>query len=393
MKKFIPILKVGRFKDASGRNCDITPQVLTDIVDSYKTKTAPLVKGHPNNEAPAMGWIEKLKIQGEELLASFSEVSEEFKSEVAQGLFKNISASFFMPLSESNPSKGKYCLRHVGALGASRPAIPNLGTLQEALAFSELEDKDRMSEVQNSSRMSDMFCIHSNDEVVCFSEFAEQEESLGFFEKLIKGAIEKALKKQREEIMAEVKRTFQALSFSEENLNNTEAGIQLSPSVATLDSDILSSGGINMSEKTARELELEQELQKQKDENDRLKSEQDKSERNKVIAEEVAKVKEEKNLDDAIAQKLTEKAESSAEADGKKAVADFSEFIEPQKKSTNHRFGDKTPDTGKGVANFSEGEQEIVNTVEYADEVEKHMKDGSTRQEAHSKAIANLGKK
>lgn len=371
MPKFIPILRVGRYKDASGRNVDITPQVLKEIQESYQSGSAPLVKGHPNADAPSMGWIEKLKIQGNELLASFSEVSETFKEEVAQGLFKNISASFFFPLSDSNPQKGKYCLRHVGALGAARPAIPNLGTLQEALAFSE-----------------------SEDDVTCYAEFAEQEESIGFFEKLIKGAIEKALKKQREEIMAEVKRSFQSLNFSEGNLKNKEAGIQLSPSMATLDSDILSSGGTNMSEKTARELELERELQQTKDENDRLKQEQDKSERSKVIAEQVAKVKEEKNLDDATTQKLTEKAEAMSNNgfDPKEAVANLSEFIPSGKVQTQHRFGEKTPEQGKGAANFAEGDQEIVNTAEYADAVEKHMNNGSTRQEAHSKAVAELGK-
>ncbi len=153
MGKFIPILRVGRYKDASGRNCDITPQVLTDIVESYKSKSAPLVKGHPQSDAPAMGWIDKLKIVGNELQASFSDITEEFQHEVEQRSFKNISASFFMPLSDSNPSKGKHCLRHVGVLGASRPAIPNLGTLQEAFKDMGVRSAeiDRTSPVKGAS--------------------------------------------------------------------------------------------------------------------------------------------------------------------------------------------------------------------------------------------------
>ncbi|MGL4676464.1 MAG: hypothetical protein ACRCWI_02205 [Brevinema sp.] len=379
----IPILKVGRYKDASGRNYDITSQVLREIQESYTSKSAPLVKGHPTSEAPAMGWIDKLKVIGEELLASFSEVTKEFKKKVEQNSFRNVSASFFMPLSESNPQKGKYCLRHVGALGASRPAIPNLGTLQEALAFSEDEES-----------------------ISCYAEFSEQEESVGFFEKLIKGAIESSLKKQREEIMSEVKQIVGSINLNENQINQ-EAGIQLLPSMATLDSDILSSGGKDMSEKTvkadpncacqhdshrmSRELELEQENQKQKEEIDRLKSEQDKVERSKTIADEVAKVKEEKNLDEETVQKLTEKAEASSETDGKKAVANFSEFIEKRTVRTQHRFGNYGLETG--TANFSEDHTPLEHTAEYADEIDKLTKEGVGRQEAHHQAMQKLSKK
>ncbi|MGL4393603.1 MAG: hypothetical protein ACRCS8_00025 [Brevinema sp.] len=87
MSKFIPILRTGRYKDASGRVYDITPQMLQEIKDSYKSKSAPLVKGHPNADAPSMGWIDQLKLKGEELLASFSDIADSFKEEVAQSAF------------------------------------------------------------------------------------------------------------------------------------------------------------------------------------------------------------------------------------------------------------------------------------------------------------------
>ncbi|SFB88434.1 hypothetical protein SAMN02745150_01184 [Brevinema andersonii] len=140
MTKMIPILKVGRYKDSSGRNYDITPHMLKELEETYHPNSAPLVKGHPNHDEPALGWVDQLKAEGDVLLASFSQVAESFKNEVAEGLFKNVSASFFLPFSEANPTKGQYSLRHVGALGASRPAIPGLGTLQEALAFAEQDD-------------------------------------------------------------------------------------------------------------------------------------------------------------------------------------------------------------------------------------------------------------
>lgn len=123
MAKMIPILKVGRYKDASGRSYDITPSMLKELAETYKPNTAPLVKGHPNNDEPALGWVDRVKADGDTLFASFSQVAESFK---------NVSASFFLPFSDANPAKGRYALRHVGALGAARPAIPELGTLRKA---------------------------------------------------------------------------------------------------------------------------------------------------------------------------------------------------------------------------------------------------------------------
>ena len=357
MPKMIPILRIGRYKDAGGRNYDITPQVLKELVESFKSKTAPLVKGHPTNDAPAMGWVEKLKIEGDKLLASFSEITEDFKEEVAQSAFRNISASFFMPLSDSNPAKGKYCLRHVGALGASRPAIPNLGTLQEALAFSEY-----------------------NDGVICFSEHEESPVKENILEKMIVGLVAKALKKQKEEMIVEVKKIIGSLNFSENN--NQEENQE-------------GEEGMLEPTKTAREIELENELSKSQDENKRLTTEKEKEERSRVIAEEVTKVATEKNLDEATTQKLTEKAEKLAEGgtSPKEAVASFAEFIaDNSPKSTTHRFGDKTPDPQKGAASFAEGDTPIEETAVFADEVERLCAGGTNRQDAFRMAKNNLEK-
>ncbi|MGL4676049.1 MAG: hypothetical protein ACRCWI_00050 [Brevinema sp.] len=136
----IPILKIGCYTDSKGKVLELTHQILQEIADCYSENSAPLIKGHPNSEDPAMGWVHQLKLIGDKLYASFTDINEIFKQELKKKLFKNISASFFLPNSSSNPQQGKYCLRHVGALGATRPAIPNLGRLQDILSFSEEED-------------------------------------------------------------------------------------------------------------------------------------------------------------------------------------------------------------------------------------------------------------
>ncbi|MGL5956421.1 MAG: hypothetical protein ACRC0X_07470, partial [Brevinema sp.] len=136
----IPILKIGCYTDSKGKTLELTHHILQEIADCYPENSAPLIKGHPTSEDPAMGWVHQLKLIGDKLYASFSDINENFKRELKNKSFKNISASFFLPNSSSNPQRGKYCLRHVGALGATRPAIPNLGGLQDILSFSEEEE-------------------------------------------------------------------------------------------------------------------------------------------------------------------------------------------------------------------------------------------------------------
>jgi len=382
MARMIPILKVGRYKDASGRNYDITPQVLKELAETHIPNSAPLVKGHPTNDAPAMGWVEKLKIEGDKLLASFSRVSPEFAEEVEKNAFKNISASFFMPLSDSNPSKGKYCLRHIGALGASRPAIPELGTLQEALAFSEDEDS-----------------------ISCFSAYEDILPKENILEKMITGLLAKALKKQREEIFAEVKKIVSSANFSSENNfdknnNSIENNNSIKNNKDTDSTDILSESayapsmvlGENMTE---REKELETQLKKSQEETKRLQDEANKKEVSVQVKAEVEKVAKEKNLDEKTVKSLEEKATKLAETgiEAKEAVASFSEFIpDNSKQKTNHRFGNQIPSQGNGVADFSEGDKPIEDTAEFADEVAKLEKDGVGRSDAFKQAKINLSK-
>ncbi len=330
MPKFIPILRVGRYKDASGRNCDITPQVLTDIVESYESKSAPLVKGHPNNEAPAMGWIDRLKIVGNELQASFSDITEEFQHEVEQRSFKNISASFFMPLSDSNPSKGKHCLRHVGVLGASRPAIPNLGTLQEALAFSEdrlsITTPERESSPLTPEQMSLTFCQEGEELLLCFSEFAESEESVGFFEKLLKSA-----KPKNDDLLQELDKAKQEL-------------------------------------KELKALLLQ-----------------------KAFEEQIQQFVVDKKLDENKAKSFREMVlkYSQRGTSPEEVIANFSEFISSGEEVRTHRFGENTPPEQIGSVNFAEN---IEHTAVFADEVDKLCQNGMTRSDAYKQAKQNLEK-
>lgn len=132
MGKFIRIFKAGTHVDSAGREHTYTVDDLDRMVELYNEqpddvrRQAPLVYGHPKDNAPAHGWVGKLKREGEYLLASCEEMTKEFVESVTTGRYKFRSASFY-------PSG---LLRHVGFLGAVQPAVAGLGDV----AFSDADD-------------------------------------------------------------------------------------------------------------------------------------------------------------------------------------------------------------------------------------------------------------
>ncbi len=116
---WIEIFKTGEHTDSQGRTRKWTEKELDEIVSKYNTQkehTAPIVIGHPKDNAPAYGWVESLKREGSKLLAKIKDVAEEFKDWVNKGLYKKRSISLYPNL----------LLRHVGFLGAQPPAIKGL---------------------------------------------------------------------------------------------------------------------------------------------------------------------------------------------------------------------------------------------------------------------------
>jgi hypothetical protein len=118
MNKWFAIFKTGKHKDSNGNEKEWTEADLDKIVESYdKTKhEAPIVIGHPKTNAPAFGWIEKLKRVGDTLYALPSQLAQEFVDMVKKGLFKKRSISLYPDGT----------LRHVGFLGAQPPAVKGL---------------------------------------------------------------------------------------------------------------------------------------------------------------------------------------------------------------------------------------------------------------------------
>lgn len=121
--KWVEIARTGTFTDSAGRPQTFTEQDLDAIARTYDPdrRDAPLCIGHPKDNAPAFGWVEKLKHEGAKLFATFAHVPGEVKKLVAKKHYRHVSMSL-MP--------DRVSLRHVALLGAAQPAIDGLRAVE-----------------------------------------------------------------------------------------------------------------------------------------------------------------------------------------------------------------------------------------------------------------------
>jgi hypothetical protein len=124
----IEVFKTGTWTDSAGNTRTWTEEDLDKIVQKYneqKEHEAPVVIGHPKDNAPAYGWVERLERKGSVLYAKLKDLVPEFLDAVKKGMYKKRSISLYPDLT----------LRHVGFLGAMPPAVKGLADV----AFSEAE--------------------------------------------------------------------------------------------------------------------------------------------------------------------------------------------------------------------------------------------------------------
>lgn len=138
---WIEVFKVGTHTDAAGNTKEWTVEDLDTIVEKYNNQLedtkheAPVVIGHPADNSPAYGWVEKLKREGAVLLAKLKDLAPEFIEWVEKGLYKKRSISLYPDL----------LLKHIGFLGGVPPAVkgladPNFKNETKELILIEFED-------------------------------------------------------------------------------------------------------------------------------------------------------------------------------------------------------------------------------------------------------------
>jgi hypothetical protein len=188
--KWFAIFKTGKHTDSKGNTKEWTEVDLDNIVKKYDPQKheAPIVIGHPETNAPAFGWIDKLKRVGDTLYALPKQLASEFVELVQKGAFKKRSISLYPDGS----------LRHVGFLGAAAPAVKGLPDVE----FSGDENVQTL-ETENFND------IDEEDEILkkikeLESEISQYQEKLKNFEEMKNKAAEaENLKKELETLNAD----------------------------------------------------------------------------------------------------------------------------------------------------------------------------------------------
>lgn len=121
---WIEIFRSGKHTDMRGRRVAINDDDLNKIVSNFSDEDrAPAVIGHPETDDPAVGWVDKLKVDSGRLFAKFTDLRDDFKSGVEQGSYRNRSSKII-------PTNDGYKLMHVGWLGAKLPAIAGMKSVE-----------------------------------------------------------------------------------------------------------------------------------------------------------------------------------------------------------------------------------------------------------------------
>lgn len=122
----IHAFRAGEHVDSLGRQHTYTRADIARIAQQYNDQIgvheAPLVKGHPADNAPAYGWVKRLVADGDDLKAEVDQIDRQFLEDWRAGRFKKKSISLY--------PDGK--LRHIGMLGAVPPAVKGLADAQFA---------------------------------------------------------------------------------------------------------------------------------------------------------------------------------------------------------------------------------------------------------------------
>lgn len=140
------VFKTGSHTDRSGKVKTWTDADLSEMAEKYnsqKDHEAPLVIGHPAENAPAWGWVDSLKAEGGKLYAKCRQIVPEFAEMVNSGMFKKRSISLYPDM----------LLRHVGFLGAQPPAVKGLKDFafsgqEEDCPEYEYQEKDKGMELK-----------------------------------------------------------------------------------------------------------------------------------------------------------------------------------------------------------------------------------------------------
>ncbi|MBI4462683.1 MAG: hypothetical protein HY653_07250 [Acidobacteria bacterium] len=123
---WIEVFRAGDYADRGAW----TPEQLDHIAATYDSRlhAAPVVLGHPADDAPAYAWVRRLRRAGHSLWAQLEKVDPAFEALLRAGRFAQRSVALYTHFA---PTGGPY-LRHLGFLGAAPPAVKGLAPVRFA---------------------------------------------------------------------------------------------------------------------------------------------------------------------------------------------------------------------------------------------------------------------
>lgn len=170
---WIEIFKTGTHTDSAGNEKTWTEADLDRITQYDPARMeAPVVIGHPELNAPAWGWVEAVRRDGNILLAKLKDLAPEFVELVKRGMYKKRSISLYPDGT----------LRHIGFLGAVPPAVKGLADIsfrdgnQITIEYSE-EGGSMMDEIKKmfSDMMTQIKGLMSEQKKGGNTDMTEQE--------------------------------------------------------------------------------------------------------------------------------------------------------------------------------------------------------------------------
>lgn len=125
----IEVFRTGKLTDSNGVARTFTEADLDEIVSGFNAvDPVPLVRGHPKHDDNALGFAAGLRRVANKILAKVKP-SPELVDDVRANRVAKVSIALWPKDHGSNPTPGKWAMRHIGVLGAANPAVPGLAPL------------------------------------------------------------------------------------------------------------------------------------------------------------------------------------------------------------------------------------------------------------------------
>jgi len=159
------IFKTGTHISDKGVEKDYSLDDLNFIAQSYKPEEdeAPIVIGHPSDNEPAFGWISSLSVSEDGKLiadAPDEKLHPDFLNALQVGSYKKRSISL----------TPEGTLRHVGFLGAAKPAVKGLADIQFSSPASVVYEFDsdikvveKIDEPEKPDKSDDRYAVITNE--------------------------------------------------------------------------------------------------------------------------------------------------------------------------------------------------------------------------------------